>query len=941
MLGILTDPIDSNRRLDALGTNAIPATTGEALGATWDDALIRNPTASLFRWAGRTFFQPDGARVLSADDANREFGLDGALTFKGDTPEPYARDLYEMKRAELRRQDVQARAEGGLMQGAAQLGVGFIAGALDPLNIASAFLPVVGEARMASLLAGASGAAGRAGVRAAVGAAEGALGAALVEPIVYGVAQQEQADYHAVDSLLNLAFGAGLGGGLHVVGGAVSDRLGRWRNPVESRIEDAPFTAREAAFRSAVADVAEDRAPAQADLALRSFERASTLDAYDRVRANPRGPADDPLVSLLTDSEMPVKLRRGATQEKNGEITVPGRGDGLVKIILNDGEGSAQPPERRITRDDVASLPDILRDFQPLIEEQPDKDRYHRIWIVDHEDGRQIKVVASRFSADQQHYVVKMGVNGPDRRQAPSVRWDALPFGSPGDGSRVAGDTAPGSYDRPSEGRRARARSPMMSRGGPFRKPMPVFDADGRRIMVRYELAEGGDLVTSHNADLTVNPSFPAELQPRERDRVASHEQIRKIAGDLEPERLGVSMDAATGAPVVGGANVVESGNGRVLSVLRAYAEHPTNATRYRSHLADMGFDPQSYQNPILIRRRLTDLTAEERTRFTVAAQKSAVLDLSATERAIADARTIDRILPLHEGGDVGLARNAPFVRGFVDSLPQADQGGVLAGDGQLSRDGKRRVENALLARAFDDADLLGRMIETDDDNSRAIAGALLDVAPLWARMRADVAAGRIAPGVDATDDLLEAVRLIRDARASGKPLNHLLSQIDAFRRPSPATELFLDAMLRGKGTASRDAVASALTRYVDEAGKSSPDADLFGTAPPTREDLLRALKRHDPTAPPAEDLDVVAAVDRSLAQASTSSPTKPLDGPRLGDALTAANDAVDADLARLRDLGLIRGDEPEFQQAAALADDAASQQRALDAGAFCLSRRG
>ncbi|WP_298374420.1 hypothetical protein [Azospirillum sp.] len=764
MLGILTDPIESNRRLDALGTSAIPATTGEALGATWDDALIRNPTASLFRWAGRTFFQPDGARVLSAEDANRDFGLDGALTFKGDTPEPYARDLYEMKRAELRRQDVQARAEGGLMQGAAQLGVGFVAGVIDPLNIASAFLPVVGESRMASLLAGASGAAGRAGVRAAVGAAEGALGAALVEPIVYGVAQQEQADYHAVDSLLNLAFGAGLGGGLHVVGGAVADRLGRWRNPVESRVEEAPFTAREAALRSAVADVAEDRAPAQADLALREVGGA-------------------------------------------------------------DGEA---PGRRRVFR-----------------------------------------------------------------------------------------------------------------RGNPLDKPQAVFDADGQRVMVRYELADADRLVTSHRDDLSINPEFPADLQPRERDRLASHEQIRNIAANLEPERLGLSSDAATGAPIVGGDDVVDSGNGRVLSLRRAAAEFPDNAASYRAFVANLGFDVSRHQNPILIRRRLTDLTAEERTRFTVAAQKSAVLDLSATERAIADARTIDRILPLHEGGDVGLARNAPFVRGFVDSLPQADQGGVLAGDGQLSRDGKRRVENALLARAFDDADLLGRMIETDDDNSRAIAGALLDVAPLWARMRADVAAGRIAPGVDATDDLLEAVRLIRDARASGKPLNHLLSQIDAFRRPSPATELFLDAMLRGKGTASRDAVASALTRYVDEAGKSSPDADLFGTAPPTREDLLRALKRHDPMAPPAEDLDVVAAVDRSLAQASSSSPAKTMDGPRLGDALTAANDAVDADLARLRDLGLIRGDEPEFQHAAALADDAASQQRALDAGAFCLSRRG
>ncbi|BAI73176.1 hypothetical protein AZL_025380 [Azospirillum sp. B510] len=453
--------------------------------------------------------------------------------------------------------------------------------------------------------------------------------------------------------------------------------------------------------------------------------------------------------------------------------------------------------------------------------------------------------------------------------------------------------------------------------------------------MVRYELAEAGGLVTSHNADLSVNSAFPAELQPRERDRVASHEQIRSIAAGLEPERLGVSMDAATGAPVIGG-NVVESGNGRVLALRRAYAEHPEAATRYRAFLTDLGFNPSGFREPVLVRRRLTDLTPEERTRFTVAAQKSAVLDLSATERAMADAPGLDGILSLHQGGDVGLARNARFVRAFIDRLPQSDQGGILAADGGLSRDGKRRLENALLARAFDDSDLLGRMIETDDDNSRAIAGALLDVSPAWARMRAASAAGEIAPGMDATMDLLEAVRMIRDARAAGRPLDHILDQIDAFRRPSPATELFLDGMLRGKSTASRDAVAATLTRYVDEAMKSRPGPDLFGADPPSGEEVLRALRSHDPSAPPAEDLETVAAIDRSVAQMKET----PVAGDSASNPLKAAGDVVDADLERLRGLGLVRGDEPEIAHAAALVEEADSHRRALEAGAFCLSRR-
>ena len=49
------------------------------------------------------------------------------------------------------------------------------------------------------------------------------MGAAVVEPIVYGVAQKVQADYGLADSLLNITFGTILGGGLHVGAGKLKD----------------------------------------------------------------------------------------------------------------------------------------------------------------------------------------------------------------------------------------------------------------------------------------------------------------------------------------------------------------------------------------------------------------------------------------------------------------------------------------------------------------------------------------------------------------------------------------------------------------------------------------------------------------------------------------------------------------------------------------------
>ena len=93
-------------------------------------------------------------------------------------------------------------------------------------------------------------------------------------------------------------------------------------------------------------------------------------------------------------------------------------------------------------------------------------------------------------------------------------------------------------------------------------------------------------MVTRHNQDLTANPAYPPELQPRARDRAASEAQVANIASRLQPERLGASNTVADGAPIVGPDGVVESGNGRVMALRRAYAANRPKAQGYRDWLA-------------------------------------------------------------------------------------------------------------------------------------------------------------------------------------------------------------------------------------------------------------------------------------------------------------------------------------------------------------------
>ncbi|BAP80899.1 hypothetical protein MT1_3724 [Pseudomonas sp. MT-1] len=215
----------------------------DAAEASFDQAMFENPTSAVRRIGelnraedGRVEMQAYPAYgiqerraepetpLLTAEQARariKEEGLD--LTVEDSGIRAGALDiLIERKREEVKRKLILDNAPSSTIP--VQLLAGFGASVLDPINIASAFVPIVGEARYASMLARAgTSVAARAAVRAQVGAVEGAVGAAIVEPLVLYASAQDQADYGAVDSLLNVAFGSVMGGGLHSAGGYISD----------------------------------------------------------------------------------------------------------------------------------------------------------------------------------------------------------------------------------------------------------------------------------------------------------------------------------------------------------------------------------------------------------------------------------------------------------------------------------------------------------------------------------------------------------------------------------------------------------------------------------------------------------------------------------------------------------------------------------------------
>ena len=368
-----------------------------------------------------------------------------------------------------------------------------------------------------------------------------------------------------------------------------------------------------------------------------------------------------------------------------------------------------------------------------------------------------------------------------------------------------------------------------------------------RAVDVRYELAEARDLVASHDRDFRVNPEYPAELQPRDRSAAAARDQVYDMAAKLEPGRLGPSPEANSGAPIIGLDNVVESGNGRTLAIRAAYDQGGERSAAYRAFLERSGFDTSGFKEPVLVARRVSGMSAEERAEFAHAANGSASLRMNAVEQALSDARHIaGEAIDLLQAGAVDSAANRDFVRALIARMPQGERGGMVTATGQLSQAGVRRVQAALVARAYGDPGVVARAFDHAEPNIKTIAAALTEAAPDWIRMREAVTRGEVAAGHDITEAVMTAVKTIMRARDEGEPVTRALAQGDFFASDTSglAARLFFKDNSLTRFLSKKDMGENLQTfaqAILEQRGKGE---DLFGAPPPDTRQVLGGVAR-------------------------------------------------------------------------------------------------
>ena len=217
----------------------------DVLGASFGQAFYENPMNAVLRSTQLFFGGDEGRKLTSEEYKESEFYREGITVGEDGIYEGAASILAERYDVRSQRKLILSRSRGGFGLGAAQLGVGLVASMLDPINVGAAFIPGVGAARLGLAVPRPV----TFGGRFARGAAEGAIGAAAVEPLVYGAARYEQDDdYTLADSMLNIAFGTVLGGGLHAGVGAIGDAVSRSR-----------LKTKKALLKTAVAQLAEGK----------------------------------------------------------------------------------------------------------------------------------------------------------------------------------------------------------------------------------------------------------------------------------------------------------------------------------------------------------------------------------------------------------------------------------------------------------------------------------------------------------------------------------------------------------------------------------------------------------------------------------------------------------------------------------------------------------
>ena len=392
----------------------------------------------------------------------------------------------------------------------------------------------------------------------------------------------------------------------------------------------------------------------------------------------------------------------------------------------------------------------------------------------------------------------------------------------------------------------------------PRGKETEVYTDSGKSIPVQYRVVSADDLIASHDASaLEINPGYPSALQPRDRERVVMRQQVERMSNTLRPEELGEGRNLNQGAPLIRSDGVVLNGNGRTIAIARAQARNRERAAAYRNYLMEnaetFGLSREAVEridNPVLVREVQGDISAD--TMNDIIGSTTGGSRMGASENAQADAdklthTVMDTYVPNEKGG-LTTAANRDFVAGVLHKVVgQGELNAYLDKDGHVNADGIQRVKRALFAAAYGDDEIVAKMAESTDDDTRNVSNGLMAAAPMMARLSVKKDVPHIR---ELRDAIADAVKQLDTLRRSGDSVKDYLGAQALFSEHEDSAEMreilsFLDENKR-----SGKRIGNYFTHIAEALdGMENPtDSDLFETQLPSLMDVLEEAKTHAET---------------------------------------------------------------------------------------------
>ena len=373
-------------------------------------------------------------------------------------------------------------------------------------------------------------------------------------------------------------------------------------------------------------------------------------------------------------------------------------------------------------------------------------------------------------------------------------------------------------------------------------KEVTVRTDDGKEFKATYKIVPVDDVISSNTWDFGKNENYPEELQPRDRDRVTMREQVDDMSRNLNPADLAESRSINEGAPLINADNVVENGNGRTMAIARAYKQgseaYKASGEAYKQYLVDnaekFGYTKEQVQamgNPILVRQR--DASSDN-LQDAIIHSTNGGMRMGAMQQAQADAGKITQGTLKkynYDGkGDLASAANRDFVVSAINEIAgKNERDSLFDKDGNPSAEGIKRVQNAMVALAYENDELLARVGETVDPEDLNISNALKATAPRVASIQLRIDEKDIPKSYDLPKIISDAVEFYFNCEAEGKKVSQAVNETALFEEGEVSEEAKQLATFFEENKRKPNVIANAINdmvEYID--ANTAPNMSLM-----------------------------------------------------------------------------------------------------------------